>query len=57
MRRQNEQPDTEWAQAKARVPRDLYKRGKAALALLDKSLVQIIEEALKKAIVEAETKS
>jgi hypothetical protein len=46
----------EWYQAKARVPKDLHQKSRIALAILDKSLVEVVVEALERAIAEAGVK-
>jgi hypothetical protein len=46
----------EWAQVKARVPSRLHQKSKIALAMLDKTLVELMIEALERAIAEAGVK-
>jgi len=55
MNRQKTQ-GTEWSQVKARVPSNLHQKSKVALAILDKTLVELIIEALERAIAEAGVK-
>lgn len=51
-----QESSVEWYQAKARVPKDLHQKSKVALAILNKSLVEIVVEALEKAIADAVVK-
>ena len=46
----------EWSQVKARVPSHLHQKSKIALAILDKTLVELMIEALERAITEAGVK-
>lgn len=46
----------EWSQVKARVPSCLHQKSKIALAMLDKTLVELMIEALERAIAEAGVK-
>lgn len=45
--------EDDWSQVKGRVPKDLHRKAKIASAMLNKPIVDMIVEALEKAVKDA----